>query len=105
MVGLKLNYVEEVPEQRTLSRFRAIMDSATHPLRAAFNQQSSSFSDRLCSLTAPQADLQKHLFLEQSVCTILWEGGEEEGGTEIEIEIEMERLKPPSVSFWGIFFY
>ena len=39
--------LEEVTEQRTLSRLQAIMDNATHPLWAAFTQQSSSFSDRL----------------------------------------------------------
>ncbi len=50
VVGLKLDSVEEVTEQRTLSRLRAIMNNADHPLYSAFNLQRSTFRNRLRSL-------------------------------------------------------
>lgn len=49
--GLSLDSVEEVTEQRTLSRLRAIMSNADHPLFPAFNLQRSTFSNRLRSLS------------------------------------------------------
>lgn len=46
---VKLAPVEEVTEQRTLSRFKAIMDNVSHPLHEAFIDRRSTFSSRLLS--------------------------------------------------------
>ncbi|XP_035812432.2 uncharacterized protein LOC118471519 [Amphiprion ocellaris] len=50
VVGLSLDSVEKVLEQRTLSKIRAILSNESHPLNSVFSHQRSTMSSRLLSL-------------------------------------------------------
>ena len=47
VVGMKLDSLVSVAEERTLNKLLAIMDNASHPLHTTITNQRSLFSDRL----------------------------------------------------------
>lgn len=51
VVGLSLDSVEKVVEQRTLAKIRAILSNQSHPLHSVSTHQRSSVSTRLLSLS------------------------------------------------------
>ncbi|KAK7901327.1 hypothetical protein WMY93_018096 [Mugilogobius chulae] len=60
VVRLKLAPGEDLAEQQTLSRFRAIMDKVSHPLNETFTQRRSMFS----SSVPPRTDSENPLYIE-----------------------------------------
>lgn len=50
VAGVKLDSLEVVAEQRTLSKLLAILDNTSHPLHATLEKQKGTFSGRLLQL-------------------------------------------------------
>ncbi len=82
-VGVELDSVEAVVEQRTQSKLLTILDNASHPLHAAITQQRSTFSGRLLSQSC-SADRHRKSHPPPSPQTVDSSGGRRGGGRKLQ---------------------